>query len=96
MFLEKLKDLKIVLAMEISSPLEMAKDLEDIGLLSNESYFAFKNKFIHTVTIREARYPLVNLLFDELVDPTTFDNFKDFLRIKLPMSYEVLSSMGEY
>ena len=82
--------------MEISSPLEIAKDLKHIGVLSMESYNAFEYNFIHIFTIAGARYPLANFLLDELVDPITFDNFKDFLRINLPMSYEVLSSMGEY
>ena len=92
-FLETLQDLKFLLAMEISSPLTMAKDLYDIGVLPKQSYLAV-TKFIAT-TIK-ANYALVNLLFDELVDPPTLDKFEDYCRIELPRSYEVLTSMGEY
>ena len=95
-FLEKLKDLKNVLAREISSPLKMAKYLYNIGVFSKYSYLAVTNSFIRISGYRERKYPLVNLLFDELVDPTIFDIFKDFCRLKLPKSYKVLNSMGEY
>ena len=76
-------------------PFEMAKDLRDIGLLSWMSYFAFKYN-IHYSSYRAAQYSLANLLLDKLFHRTKFDSFKEFLRIQLPLSYEVLSSMGEY
>ena len=88
-----MKDLKSILIREIHSIHETAKDLKDIGVLPKLSYLAVTNSFI---TFATESYPLINLLFDELVDPTTFDNFKDFCRRKLPQSYEVLTSMGEY
>ena len=88
-----MKDLKSILAREIHPIHEMAKDLYDIGVLPKLSYLVVTNSII---TIEARSYPLVNLLFDELVDPTTFDIFKDFCRRKLPQSYEVLTSMGEY
>ena len=92
-FLETLKDLKSILELEIRPINEMAKDLNDIGVLPKLSYLAVTSSF-NTIAARS--YPFINLLFNELVDPTTFDNFKDFCRRKLPQSYEVLTSMGEY
>ena len=88
-----MKDLKSILELEIRPINELAKDLKDIGVLPKLSYLAVTNSFN---TIATQTYPLINLLFDELVDPTTFDNFKDFCRRKLPQSYEVLTSIGEY
>ena len=88
--------MKNVLNMEISLPFEMASDFHDNGLLSWNSYSALSCYSVHSLDCTDAKYSLVNLVLHELADPTKFNNFKDFLRIKLPMAYEVLSSMGEY
>ena len=91
-----MKELKKLLEIEISSPFEMAKDFHEIGLLSWESYIAFKYYSINFLDYTEAQYSLANLILDKLFHRTKLDSFKEFLRITLPMSYEVLSSMGEY
>ena len=95
-FLEILNNLEHALVMEVSSPYEMAKQLYDIGVLPKQSYLAVNNSFIDIITSVEVNHALAKLLFDELVDPTTFDIFKDYCIIKLPQTYDLLSSMGEY
>ena len=74
----------------------MAKNLYGIGILPKQSYLAITNFFIYIMNRIKTSYVLVNLLLDELIDPTVLDNFKDFCRRELPRSYKVLSSMGEY
>ena len=96
--LEQLKQLKNVLANEFLDPFEMAKDLHDNGILSVQSYLAVLNFFPYYELYLpiEAKIALVNLLFEELVDPTTLDNFKDYARSNLSHLFELLKSMGKY
>ena len=42
------------------------------------------------------RQVLVHLLFEELVDPTRYDKFKDYSKIKTHQLFGLLRSMGEY
>ena len=98
--LEQLKHLKNLLANEFFDSFEMAKYLYDNGILPEQSYFAVINFFpYYDPTFHlsfQARMALVNLLFEELVDPATLDNFKDYARSKFSQSFELLNSMGKY
>ena len=96
--LEQLKQLKNLLANETSDPFEMAKDLYDNGILPEQSYLAVLN-FIPSYGNFEPIKKIiavVNLLFEELVDPTTLDNFKDYAKSNFNHSFELLKSMGKY
>ena len=69
-----------------------AQDLYLNGILQNQSYFALDNfgfKFYSW-----PHHTLINLLFEELIDPITYDHFKDYSRIKSNMLYGVINSMG--
>ena len=96
--LEQLKQLKNLLANEILDPFEMAKDLYDNGILPVQSYLAVLNFLPYYVNYEPIvkNIALVNLLFEELVDPTTLDNFKDYARSNFNHSFELLKSMGKY
>ena len=69
-----------------------AQDLYLSGILRNQSYFAYTNfGFSSQATRHEA---LIHLLFEDLIDPITYDHFKDYLRIKSNFLYSELNSMG--
>ena len=69
--------------------------LEDLylrGILHNQSYVALSN--FGVILTNWSRGALINLLFEELIDPITYDHFKDYSRIKSNRLYGVLNSMG--
>ena len=84
--------MRIVLDMELKAKSLSAQDLYLSGILQNQSYLAYTNfgyKFK-----RMPEVALINLLFEDLIDPIIYDHFKDYSRIKSNMLYGVLSSMG--
>ena len=98
--LEQLKHLKNLLANQFFDPFEMAEYFYDNGILPEQSYLAVMNFFpyygpnFHPSF--QPRMALVNLLFEELVDPATLDNFKEYARSEFSQSFELLNSMGKY
>ena len=93
--IEQLQHLKLVLVNEFSNPFEYAKDLHERGILPKSSYLALLNFF--TKNWRDpipAKTALVNLLFEELVNLSTYEKFKDYYEIRLHWIYDLLSSMG--
>ena len=96
--LEQLKLLKNLLAIDLLRPIERAIDLYDSGILSRKSALAIAKFFPYSEIYNsyQGRKALVHLLFQELVDPTTLENYKDYARLKFNKSFELLNSMGKY
>ena len=96
--LEQLKLLKNRLANDLLRPIERAIDLYDSGILPMKSALSIAKFFPYSEIYDpiQARKALVNVLFQELVDPTTLENFKDYARSKFNQSFELLNSMGKY
>ena len=90
-----MEKLKGILVSELLDPFVDASDLHYIGILPKQSFFAISNFFTSVQQI-EATLALVNLLFQELVDPSIYSKFKDYCRKKLLKSFDLLNSMGEY
>ena len=78
--------------MELESESLSAKDLYLSGILQNQSYLAFTNFEVRLTLMPED--VLINLLFEDLIDPITYDHFKEYSRIKSNRIYSVLNSMG--
>ena len=78
--------------MELEAKSLSAQDLYLSGILQNQSYLAYTN--FDYIFKRAPEDALINLLFEDLIDPITYDHFKDYSRIKSNMLYGVLSSMG--
>ena len=95
LILGQLEKLKGILVSEFLTPFSDARDLNLIGILPKQSYFAVSNFFTPGQEI-EARRALVNLLFEELIDPSIYSKFKVYCRKRLLESFDLLSSMGEY
>ena len=77
--------MRIILEMELEASSLSAQNLYLSGILQNQSYFAYTNfDFSCQATRHEA---LINLLFEDLIDPITYDHFKDYLRIKSSRLY---------
>ena len=78
--------------MELKISSLSAQDLYLSGILQNHSYLAYTSfDFSSQATHDEA---LINLLFEDLIDPITYDHFKDYMRIKSNFLYGELNSMG--
>ena len=80
--------------MELKATSLSAQDLYLSGILQNQTYFIytlFYYKFYY-----EPNVALINLLFEDLIDPITYDHFKDYSRIKSNFLYGELNSMGKY
>ena len=80
------------LDMELLSKSLSAHDLYLNGILQNQSYFAFT--YFGFTFKRVPEDVLINLLFEDLIDPNIYDQFKDYSRIKSNSLYGVLNSMG--
>ena len=81
--------LKDILLKEFSNPFGSAKDLHKNRILRKQSYLA-------VFTLKDsAGDALVNILFEELIDPNTYDKFKAYSRQKIHQCFGILSSMGE-
>ena len=98
LILEQLEHLKGVLVSEFVTPFIDAWDLYLIGILPKQSFLAVSNFFTpaQQIASKVAGWALVNLLFEELIDPSIYSKFKDYCRKKLLDSFDLLSSMGEY
>ena len=98
LILEQLKQLKGILVSEFRNPFLDAKDLYGIGILPKQSFLAISNFFStgRQILSEVARLALVNLLFEELIDPSIYSKFKAYCRKRLLESFDLLSSMGEY
>ena len=77
---------------EFSNTSIIAEDLYHSGILQKQSYLALNNFFFHKNEL--AQKALIKLLFEELIDPITYDHFKDYSRIKFNRSFGILNSMG--
>ena len=67
-------------------------DLYLSGILQNQSYLALSN---FGDIFNSGTYDvLINVLFEELIDPIIYDHFKDYSRIKSNRLFGVLNSMG--
>ena len=86
--------MKEVLLDEFSNPLEVAKDLFNGGVLSEQSYLTLKYLVTHP-EMSAAGKKLIQLLFHDLKDPTRYDIFKEYSRIKVNQSYGLVNSMSE-
>ena len=84
--------MRIILEIELKGSSISAQDLYLSGILQNQSYFAYTNFDFSSQARRETA--LINLLFEDLIDPITYDHFKDYSRIKSNMLYGELNSMG--
>ena len=91
---DQLANLKEVLLDVFSNPLQLAKDLFNSGVLSKQSYLTIKYLVRHS-KMSHAGKKLIPLLFYDLNDPTRYDKFKEYSRIKVNQSYGLVSSMGE-
>ena len=78
--------------MELEATSLSAQDLYLSGILQNQSYLAFTNFDYNFKGVPENA--VINLLFEDLIDPITYDHFKDYTRIKSNRIYGVLNSMG--
>ena len=78
--------------MELETESLSAKDLYLSGILQNQSYLALTNFEMMFILLPDDA--LIYLLFEDLIDPITYDHFKDYSRIKSNRLYGVLNSMG--
>ena len=84
--------MRIILYFELKAESLSAEDLYLSGILKNQSYLAYTNFDNEFRGAPDGA--LINLLFEDLIDPITYDHFKDYSRIKSNMLYGVLRSMG--
>ena len=84
--------MKNYLLEEFSNIFIIAEDLYHSGILQKQSYLALNSFNFHRSGL--AREALINLLFEELIDPITYDHFKEYSRIKSNELFGVLNSMG--
>ena len=81
--------------MEFSNPFQSAQDLYESGILQKKRYLAIIT-FFANMNPRIAGPALIHLLFEELINPITYNNFTVYFRSKLNQSFDVLSNMGKY
>ena len=79
LILEQLKQLQGILVYEFRNCSLDVKDLYGFGILPKQSYIAISIIF-STVLPKVARLKMVNLLFEELIDPSVYSKFKAYCR----------------
>ena len=79
---------------EFSDTFIIAQDLYHRRILQKQSYLALNSFNFNNTRGDSKKKALINLLFEELIDPITYDNFKDYSRTKSNRLFTVLNSMG--